>query len=194
MIRNLDKYRIHILCEDQKHYYFIRSFLLSQGVKNNHKFDSIDLPEGSQSGKQFVREHFIKDYQKYTRSRENKILIVVQDIDKDDKTFALVKNDYSLLVQKAGLGSINDFDKLLFVFPKRNIETWLVWFGRENINNKINEVTNFKLVNNLISPADAGKRASNLYTKSRTDESVCINAPKSLIFACTEFESLCEKL
>ena len=77
MARNLEKYRVRILCEDKKHYDFMRGFLIEQGIKNTRKFDDIKIPEGTQSGEQYVREHFVGEYRKYARARENKILVVV---------------------------------------------------------------------------------------------------------------------
>jgi len=194
MVRNLDKYRVRVLCEDRKHFDFVRGFLLSQGIKNAHKFIDIELPEGTQSGEQYVREHFVSEFKKFARSRENILLVVVQDIDKDAISPENVKSELSNLIQKAGLGTIDDSDKILFVFPKRNIETWLVWLGFNSKIEKINEVMNYRFNNQQLPPAMAGKRAGKLYALSRSDESVCAHAPESLVFACKEFDLLCSNL
>ena len=55
MARNLSKYRVRVLCEDRKHFEFVRGFLLSQGIKNTHRFVDIKLPEGRQSGDLYIK-------------------------------------------------------------------------------------------------------------------------------------------
>ena len=106
MARNLEKYRVRVLYEDRKHFDFIRGFLLSQGVKNARRFFDIELPEGTQSGEQFVRERFISEFQKYARSRENKMLVVVQDIDRDEKMPEDVKNIVHLSLLRTSYHSL----------------------------------------------------------------------------------------
>ena len=194
MARNLEKYRVRILCEDKKHYDFIRSFMVAQGIRDTRKFDSITLPEGTQSGEQYVRDRFIAEYRKYIRVRENKILVVVQDIDKDWRTPENAKSDFNKLVQEDNLNPLNATDKLLFIFPKKNIETWLVWLAQDVKSDTIDETKDYKHSQNQMTPALAGKKAGKLYTESRTNAAVCANAPKSLVFACMEFESLCSMI
>ena len=97
----------------------------------------------------------------------------------------------SKLVEKEDLGFISTKDKLLFVFPKKNIETWLVWFAQDSKNDTVDETKSYDFNRKQMTPALAGKRAGKLYTESRTNAKECENAPKSLVFACEEFESLC---
>ena len=48
MARNLEKYRVRVLCEDKAQYSFIRGFLTSQGVESDRRISPCrDLPEGT---------------------------------------------------------------------------------------------------------------------------------------------------
>jgi hypothetical protein len=189
MAREYEKYRVNIICEDKEHYYFIRSFLSSQGFNKYKIHTPYGLPEGSQSGEQFVREHFTAGYQAYARGKENTLLVVMQDVDKPDKEPEDIKNKYKQLLdeQKAT-------DKLLLVFPKRNIETWFEWLGQTPPRTEISETTDFSQKHYNAKPAAVGSAAGALYSKSHTAPSVCDNAPNSLIYACGEFENLCKQL
>ena len=195
MARNLEKYRVRVLCEDRAQYEFIRGFLTDQGIKNNRRISpSHSLPEGTQSGEQFVREHFTADFRTYARRRENILLVVVQDIDRADKSVDDAKNEFSRLVHDAGMRGFAAADKLLFVFPKRNIETWFEWLQQTPPKGIISEDGDFKQKHKQSPSGRLGRNASELYTKNIGDTTVCENAPSSLIAACENYKALCEVL
>ena len=195
MAKNLERYRVRILCEDKAQYEFMRNFLTNQGVINNRRIlPCLQLPEGTQSGEQFVKENFSSEYQKYTRAHENIILVVVQDIDKRYSTFEEAKNAFEIIIRSEGLNGFTSSDKLMLVFPKRNIETWLEWLKQDYPTRTVSEDNDYKMRNRDLPFGKFGKHASDLYTKSLNDSSVCDTAPKSLVSACEEFKNLCVKL
>ena len=193
MARNLEKYRVRVLCEDKAQYSFIRGFLTSQGVESDRRISPCrDLPEGTQSGEQFVREHFVNDFREVARGRENVLLVVVQDIDRANRSLDDARNELNGLVQAAGMNGFAATDKLLLVFPKRNIETWFEWLQQTPPRSPISEEEDFKLRHLRAKSGKLGKNVSDLYTKSLTDPSVCENAPGSLADACENFRALSE--
>jgi hypothetical protein len=195
MARNLEKYRVRVLCEDKAQYSFIRGFLKSQGVESDRRiYPCRNLPEGTQSGEQFVREHFVNDFRDIARGRENVLLVVVQDIDRASKSPDDAKKDLNDLVQAAGMNGISATDKLLLVFPKRNIESWFEWLQQTPSRSPVSEEEDYKLRHMRAKFGKLGKTASDLYTQSLSDSSVCKNAPDSLGYACESFKALSEVL
>jgi len=195
MARNLEKYRVRVLCEDKAQYSFIRGFLTCQGIESDRRIlPCRDLPEGTQSGEQFVREHFVNDFREFARGRENVLLVVVQDIDRANRSPYDARNELNALVQSAGMNGFAETDKLLLVFPKRNIETWFEWLLQTAPRSPISEVEDFKLRNIRAKSSKLGRNASDLYIKSLSDLTACENAPDSLANACENFRALSEVL
>lgn len=187
MTRNLSDYRVVVLCEDKFHYYFIRGFLMTQGVNDRKITSPYSLPEGRQSGEQFVRENFVDGFIKYARSQENVLFISMQDIDRVARTPVEARGDFERLVHDKGLGNIGLGDKLLLLFPKRNIETWFEWLQKEHPRSVVDENQDFKQSHRHDKPAIIGKKAGELYSRSKGDGSICTNAPDSILHACGEF-------
>ena len=168
---------------------------MNQGIRSDRRISPCrPLPEGEQSGEQFVREHFIDSFKSHARSQENVLLVVSQDVDKVDMSPGDLRRNYCMLIQEAGLNILDVDDKLLFVFPKRNIETWFEWIQQDIPRGKIDEEKDFKMRHRKPQSGKLGKDASILYTKSLADPSICENAPDSLLFSCEEFKALCERL
>ncbi|MCL2811285.1 MAG: hypothetical protein FWD25_05270 [Clostridia bacterium] len=195
MAQNLDKYRVLVLCEDTSHYHFVRGFLLAQGIRDNRQFTLYkELPEGSGSGSRFVQMHFPNAYEEYNRKSENVLLVVVLDIDKEDIMPEDIKEQLNKILKKDKSLTIAASDKLLLVFPKRNIETWFEWLSQEPPRPQINEAKDYKSKNRNAKPTKMGRMASDLYKQSRADTTICENVPASLLFACNAFTSLCGAL
>ncbi|MDR0307238.1 MAG: hypothetical protein LBI42_10425 [Chitinispirillales bacterium] len=190
MARKFEKYRVRVLCEDREHYNFIYGFLVDRGFAERKINMSRELPEGSQSGEQFVREHFNNEYKRYACGQENVLLVIMQDIDHDDKRPEDMKNKYSQLVNNG----IKASDKLLFIFPKRNIETWFEWLLQTPPRAEVSESADFKQKHSCTKSTTVGKMASKFYSECHNDHSACDNAPSSLKYSCGEFERLCNYL
>jgi hypothetical protein len=122
------------------------------------------------------------------------LLVVVQDIDRANKSLDDARNDLNSLVQAAGMNGFTATDKLLLVFPKRNIETWFEWLLQAPPRSPISEGDDYKLKHKRSRSGKLGKNASDLYTKSLSDSSACENAPDSLANACERFRALSEVL
>ena len=188
MAKNPMHYRVRVLCEDNNHYHFIRSFLGTQGFNERRIVTSFDLPEGSQSGEQFVRQHFAGEYKEYAHGEENVLLVVMQDIDTAHRQPKDAMDEFNKLVG----GTIAVSDKLLMAFPKRNIETWFEWIKHDPPRVAVNESMDYRQKHFGAKPARLGKEAGAIYNTSRNDASVCDNAPASLLHACNEFVRLCD--
>jgi len=168
---------------------------VGQGVESNRRIQSCrDLPEGTQSGEQFVRENFVNDFRKVARGRENVLLVVVQDIDRANRLPEDARNDLNGLVQAAGLSGITATDKLLLVFPKRNMETWFEWLQQTLPRSPVSEKEDYKLRQMRAESGKLGKNASDIYTEGLSNPLVCENAPESLSYACESFRALSEVL
>ena len=195
MSNNLAKYRVRILCEDRTQYEFMRGFLTDQGIVSNRRIlPCCPFPEGTQSGEQFVREHFVDAYNTYACTQENVLLVVVQDIDRRHRSANDARNALEKLVQETGAGGLSAPDKLLLVFPKRNIETWFAWFMQDPPAEHVSEDTNYKQRHMKLPSGKLGKRASALLRESLIDPTVCTTAPESLVDACERFRNLQEHL
>ena len=193
MSRSLEKYRVVVLCEDRTHYHFIRGFLIAQGIRESRQITLFKgLPEGRQAGEQFVRENFAEGFRKYASSDENVIFVVIQDIDQGYKTPESAKQEIYATLQEDERRGIHKADKLLLVFPKRNIETWFEWLSQESQHNAVDESTDFKLKHKEAKPRKMGERASKLVDMHEPD--ICGTAPSSMLHACKGFADLCEAL
>jgi len=190
MSRSLSKYRVYILCEDTVQYHFIRGFLLAQGIKSNRQiFLFTDLPEGSQSAEQFVRENFLDGFRAYARNQENVLFVVAQDIDFIDRKPEDARREMESILKDNGLEGIKKTDKLLLIYPKRNIETWFEWLQMEHLQNTVDESRDYKLKHRHAKPKELGEKASKLFDKG--DPDICDSAPASIVYACKGFADLC---
>jgi hypothetical protein len=150
-----EKYQYFILCEDKKHFHFIRAFLESKGAIRQVTL-RYGLPDGRGDAKNHINKYY-SDAVHDLRSRSNTILIIVRDADTDG---------YDSVLDSFKDKTNNTF----FIIPKRNIETWFCWLD----GNEVDEDSDYKLRYKKAKPTHFGK----LCAEKITDD--CSNAPESL--------------
>ena len=126
-----NKYQYKVLCEDKLTHCFIRRFLISQGI-TGRKIIPLPLPaEGC--GEQFVRNQYPKQLNSL-RSKNFVSTVLVVAIDADADTCEGRQKQLELGCNAVGVIQRTKNDKLLFLIPKRNIETWIKYFDGETVN------------------------------------------------------------
>ncbi len=124
--------KITILCEDLQQACFVRRFLLNRGWGRD---DLREPPrrQGQGSGEQYVRERFpdeLKAYRRKANHLRNGLVVV---IDADTKSVADRIRDFETACKDKAVEPRQKNDKVLYVIPKRNIETWLAYLRGEKV-------------------------------------------------------------
>ena len=189
MAKNLGKLRVYILGEDRQHLDFIRHFLVKAGVNRKRIVPAAELPEGRGSGTQYVRENFAEAHKKYKLYRENVLLIIVQDLDTIKISADRVKGSFCALVGCC-TGNVGN---VLFVLPRRNVETWYEWFGKQQPHGIVDENLDYKSKHKSTKASVMAKSAYEHYLASLSNQDLCKNAPNSLVAACNDFQAFCDK-
>ena len=143
--------RVVVLCEDQRHYHFVRGFLKEKGVPRG-KITPRTAPPGIGSGEQFVREQFPREL-KAQRSRYGNVLLIVcidQDQPGQERAKALADACSGQAVPIP-----TDGDRLLILVPARNIETWLYLIERVR---PVDEISDYKPRCRDAKPGKLGQR------------------------------------
>ena len=125
-LSNTHKYTV--FCEDKLTHCFIRRFLLAQGI-SGRKIFPLPLPAAG-CGEQYVREKLPK-YLQVLRSKSYDSNVLVVAIDADKKTPLERKSQLNEACGAAQIPVRTETDKMLVFVPKRNLETWVKYFGGE---------------------------------------------------------------
>jgi hypothetical protein len=155
-----------------------------------------ELPDGKGSAVQYLEEHFADAFLSFANTDENVFLVVVRDVDKNDKESGDIKKVFNDIAEENHVGKISDARKLLFVLPKRNIETWFEWFDtRESDREEVSETVDYKQKHRKAKPTKYGEEFGELYIKStREGEKATCSVLPSLKYACVDFSNFCESL
>jgi hypothetical protein len=143
--------RVVVLCEDQRHYHFVRGFLAAKGIRSNRIRPRM-APPGGGSGEQFVREQFPRELKAH-RSRHGNVLLVAcvdQDRSGQDRADELA----DACAGQAVPVPVNH-DRLLILIPARNIETWLYLVEHAT---EVDETTDYKPRCRGAKPGKLGRR------------------------------------
>ena len=138
------------------------------------------LPDGSQSGEQWVRENFPSELQAI-RQKEDSYLIVVTDA--DNRPTEERREQLDAECDNQNVPRKTDRDRALIFIPRRNIETWLAYLAGE----EIDEVKSYP---KLPRERDCGRHAKELYRMCHERQHLRQPAPPSLSEACTEYRIL----
>jgi len=123
--------KIAVLCEDRQQASFVRRFLLNRGWDRRDIREPRDFGHGS--GEQRVREEFPQALRAY-RSKANHLrngLIVV--IDADTNSVSRRVHDFEMVCDQQGVPRLRKGERVLYVIPKRNIETWIAFLAGEDV-------------------------------------------------------------
>ena len=171
---------ITLLCEDSQTDAFVRRFLRRRNF-GSRDIHTRELPDGSQSGEQWVRERYPNEL-KAIRGRQNTYLIVVTDA--DTHTTADRRAQLDAACDEKQVPRRGDRDPVLVVVPRRNIETWLHYLGGGS---PVDETTTYpRLKPERLCVAHANKLYRMCHEAKRLDE----GAPPSLREACEEYPRL----
>jgi hypothetical protein len=122
-----------ILCEDLQQEVFIRRFLQKRG-RARGQFRALISPAGRGSGEQWVRERFPQELKAHRsqRARRNNWLLVATDA--DARTVQDRLQGFAKACQDANVPFREENEKVVFIVPRRNIETWFAYLRGETVN------------------------------------------------------------
>ena len=124
--------RMTVLCEDLQQACFVRRFLMNRGWTRHDIREQIH-PSGQGSAEQGVRIRFPNELRAY-RSKSNHLqngLIVVVDADVREVNDRL--RNFDAACDQNDIDPKQNAERVLFVVPKRNIETWLAYLRGETV-------------------------------------------------------------
>lgn len=169
-----------VLCEDTQTECFIRRFLIKQAW-DRHQIRTETQPTGTGSGSAWVRDRFVKELQAY-RSRSTRAatcLIVASDA--DEKTVAERIQTFRDACATAKVPFRLDDERVMFVVPRRNIETWLAYLRGE----LVNELSTYPKYE---CESDCREQVAKLDDLCRHQKLEPLPSPPSLVAACSEFK------
>ena len=130
---NVPLTNVFILCEDLQTYTFIRRFLVAQGV-NDRRFAPVDFKARKGSGEQYVRERLPSELKTYRRKCHHQKNALIVAIDADTGEVAQRVRELEKECKQRGVDPRQSNDRVMYVIPKRNIETWLAYLSGQNVN------------------------------------------------------------
>ena len=172
---------IVILCEDIQTEIFVRAFLKRRGY-SARQVHTEKLPNGTQSGEQWVRQSFPGQLQAI-RKRERAVLLVF--IDADTYTLDQRRAQLNDACREVKVPVRTITDRVLIAVPKRNIETWFAYL-RGNVVDELTAYDKYK-------PNEKAKchsQAEYLHDLCFKEQKLRRPAPPSLKEACEEYRNL----
>lgn len=171
---------IRLLCEDRQTDSFVRRFLVH---RNFHSRDihTVPLPDGLQSGEQWVRESYPRQL-KVIRRRRQAVLLVVLDADNSTTTDRKAGLDQECVRQNVTPRSPKD--PVIIMIPRRNIETWFQFLEHKT---PVDETTIYQ---KLRLESGCHPLADELHRICHERQRLPDFAPQSLKEACLEYPKL----
>ncbi|HSI84611.1 MAG: hypothetical protein ACAI35_22680 [Candidatus Methylacidiphilales bacterium] len=175
------KTRIVLLCEDEQQACFVRRYLKKRGYSSHDIREEI-APVAKGSGEQWVRNRFPQELSAYRNVKSmDKALIVVTDAD-----LLEVDKRIQTLNRKCSEESIplpRPDEKIVFIVPKRNIETWLAFLRGQTVNED-DEYPKYK------GESDCRDEVDQLHDYCFKQQRLPSDAPASLLLSCKEYKKL----
>lgn len=171
-----------IVCEDLQHEVFVRRFLRDRGW-GTRQIRAQKAPAGSGSAEQWVRQRLPSELRAYRdrSSRATTNLIVVMDA--DTGTVEQHTRELQQACRDAGLEPPAAGERVLFVIPRRNIETWLAYLRGE----AVDEQTAYPKYQEQ---SDCKKDVDALSEMCRGQRPLSQGVPLSLLTVCDEYKRL----
>ena len=170
-----------ILCEDRQQECFVRRFLLERGV-NRRSIRVQQSPRSKGSADQWVRESFpieLRAYRSKCNYLPNCLLVVV---DADVQTVQEKVKRLETECRNQGVPFRGSDERVAFIVPKRNIETWLAYLRGE----RCDESATYPRLENESDCQPGVERLAEMCRQGMLEES----PPESLRLACGEFQRL----
>jgi hypothetical protein len=173
-----------VLCEDRQTACFIRMFLRQRlGWRNYHAYRSEILPKGTGSGEQWVRNGFLKELKGYRSRRARARTCLIVAIDADTLTVPQRLRQFEEACVAENIPFRGDGEEVVFMIPKRNIETWFAYLRGEATVNEDQSYPRY--------PNESDCRGDVLKLESMCAQRQLAPAPPpSLEYACQEFNRL----
>jgi hypothetical protein len=121
-----------VLCEDLQLRCFIRRFLVKRGW-HTRQIREVPLPV-SGAGVSWVRVKFPDELKAYRSRHFRAETCLIVGIDADHDTIAARIEMLSAACSARSVPFRSNDDRIAFVIPKRNIETWLAYLRGEEVN------------------------------------------------------------
>ena len=167
--------KVVLLCEDLQTDVFVRRFLARRNVKSRD-IDTCPLPDGGQSGEQWVRTRFPEELKKIRR-RQRALLVVV--IDADVGSTGDRHTQLEQQCREAGVERPTPEDPVIVAVPRRNIETWFEYLRGKPVDETI-------AYPRLRREGDCKPFADRLYAMCNKKQKLDEPAPLSLREVCEE--------
>ena len=171
--------RVILLCEDLQTDVFVRRFLARRNIKGRD-IVTCPLPDGGQSGEQWVRTRFPEEL-KRIRRRQRALLVVV--IDADVGSIGDRHTQLDQQCREAGIETRKSSDSVIVALPRRNIETWFEYLR----GNPVNESIDYP---RLPRESDCKPLADRLHGMCHERQRLDEPAPPSLRAVCDEYGKL----
>jgi hypothetical protein len=172
--------QIVILCEDTQQESFIRRFLKkAHGIQPN-LLRVVKNPGGKGSGEQFVRNRYPHELK--TIRRRHAMSTLITAIDADTKKRNEIIQSLDAVCAEAGIEPNTDRDNVVFVIPKRNIETWITWLNGQ----PVDETTAYPKLPNESACQPAVEKLHELCQQ----KTIPPDFPESLASACLEYRKV----
>ena len=178
-----DRYQYVILCEDSQMNTFIRESLKCAGI-NARKIRTVKFPAGQGCGEQHVKMHFSEEVERLQSYNYLRCALVVC-IDADRNEYEERKRELVDSVKGVNIGWKPDDKMVMIWIPKREIETWIDFFG----GNDPNEEMTFKHTGN---PMPCKKEAKKMSLYCQGVITLDDRKLPSLIQAKKEYERVCK--
>ena len=175
---------IILLCEDQQTDSFVRRFLLHRNFRGRDVL-TVPIPGGNQSGEQWVRTSY-PDQLKAIRRKQRMVLLVV--IDADTNTTNVRRTQLNQECRRQQVTPTSPTDAVIFVIPRRNIETWFHFLKHQT---QVNETVTYRKLNRA---SDCHPLADELHRICHERQRLPNFAPPSLKEACLEYPKLTQFL
>ena len=171
--------KVVLLCEDLQTDVFVRRFLSRRNIKGRD-IVTCPLPDGGQSGEQWVRTRFPEEL-KRIRRRQRALLVVV--IDADVGSTGDRHRQLEQQCREAGIRTRTPVDPVVVAVPRRNIETWFEYLR----GNPVDETIEYP---RLRREGDCKPFADRLHGMCHEQQRLDEPAPASLREVCEEYGKL----
>jgi len=171
-----------VLCEDRQQEVFILRFLQKCG-KERYLFRPLISPAGRGSGEQWVRESFPRELAAYRSQRNRRASWLIVATDADTRSVQDRINGFAQACRDAHIPFRNEDEQVMFVVPKRNIETWFAYLRGQEVNDA-DPYPKYACENDCRDQVSALEKMCACQTLEPDP------APPSLVFACEEFRRI----
>ena len=126
--------RITILAEDNRTYSFCLKIAMKLGIqKERKKFAPVTIPRSDAGYTWLFREY--PEFVRKHRARTTSVAFVVA-VDSDKMSHAERVRELDKKLEEAKLEKRKEDEAIVLVIPKRNIETWIMYFSGETVDEK----------------------------------------------------------